>query len=272
MLVKLEPTDTRPSEILRLVGSGLTAKDAAAKVGICRKTVTRWRQGLAGFSAAVDRAAALSSGTSPAERAALDELVRMWTPGGLVELAPEPVAPRLEAPAARPAPAPAAVATTTAAGDPELVIHKTQAREPAERPECVEPDVLDARGTELTKLKRRPPGPDAEPEPAPYTTVRPPTSAEWLSAMAALSLDKRQPPRVRAVAIAAVSSVLHGGPMRGRAPAEAEQVASTVRGREPGVPASVWKEARENFLGPDPGAAEDDRIGDVVEFGEAAKS
>jgi len=83
--------------------------------------------------------------------------------------------------------------------------------------------------------------------------------------MALLSKDSSQPAQVRAVAIAAVSSGVLGGPVR--RPVEAEQVPSQVRGRDPGVPASVWKEARKNFLGPAPDDKPDAAPGgDVVEF------
>jgi hypothetical protein len=128
----------------------------------------------------------------------------------------------------------------------------------------IEPDVLDARGKTITTREGQ------KPERAsPYTTDRPPTQAEWLAEMAKIGLDKKQPERVRAVAIAAVSSALNGGPVRGR-PAELEEVvaqAARERGREQGVPASVWQEARKNFLGPAP--EEDEQGGDVVEFEQA---
>jgi hypothetical protein len=92
---------------------------------------------------------------------------------------------------------------------------------------------------------------------------------KFKKAMAKIGLDKKQPERVRAVAIAAVSSALNGGPVRGR-PAELEEVvaqAARERGREQGVPASVWQEARKNFLGPAPEEAE--QGGEVVEFEQA---
>ena len=59
-LVQLDVTDTRPASVLRLIGAGFTAKDAAHKVGVNRKTIARWRSGLAGFGEAYNRALLLS--------------------------------------------------------------------------------------------------------------------------------------------------------------------------------------------------------------------
>jgi hypothetical protein len=261
-LVQLDLTDTRPAAILRLVGEGKTARDAAAEVGINRKTVERWRQRVSGFGDAYDLAAQLSRDNSPEGRGSLDLLVRTWAPGGMVSRV------SLEGPAlVELREVAAAIGETSQAALAEPPSTAAEPEPPrAERPACVEPDVLDARGEEIsTQVSRRN-------EPSPYTTVRPPTRDEWLAEMAKLSLDKSQPERVRAVAIAAVSSGLNGGPVRVR-PAELEDVAGAAareRGREPGVPAGVWQEARKNFLGPAPDPApEAQRGGDIVEFEQA---
>lgn len=253
-IVHLELLDTRLGSILRLVGTGTTAKDAASTLGISRKTMERWRKSVPRFGEAYARAVKLSRDESPSAPNELDLLVRTWTPGGLV--APTGVA---DAP-------PAAVAQPSPAREPERL--PALAPEPEPEPaKCVEPDVLDARGKELTKVARRGPGSEPEDEPAPYTTARPPTPAEWLAEMAALSLNTSEPARVRAVAIAAVSSALHGGPVRGRPDVPGKVEVEKVGGREPGVPASVWEQARKNFLGPAPDAEPDDaRSGDVVEL------
>lgn len=259
-LVQLDVTDTRPASVLRLIGAGFTAKDAAHKVGVNRKTIARWRSGLAGFGEAYNRALLLSHDGGPVVREALDRLVREWTPGELLELH-ESAAQKEVAPAA-----PSPVTDTSPASEPEHVKpDPAPERPPAKRTTCVDPDVLDERGKELTSRVAHRPEPD--PGPAPYTTARPPTPSEWTAEMAKLALDPSQPASVRAVAIAAVSSRLNGGPMRGQSPADIEEVTGTVRGRDPGVPASVWKEARKNFLGPAPDAEpEAEPIGDVVEF------
>lgn len=221
-VVQPELTDTRPAAVLRLVGDGMTAREAAAKIGINRKTVERWRQRVPGFGNAYNRATQLSRDTSPEGREALDLLVQTWTPGGLV---------------GRPT------------SEPERA--------------CFDPDVLDARGNEITTQAAR------RDETSPYTTVRPPTRDEFHAMAAALMMDDRAPERLRMTAVAALSSGLNGGPVRAR-PVDLEDVAGAAareRGRDPGVPAAVWEEAKERFLGPAPDPApEVEQSGDVVEF------
>lgn len=250
---QLELTDPRPARILRLVGNGMAARDAAAKTGISRKTVERWRQRVSGFGDAYNLAVTLSRDISPNGREALDRLVQTWAPGGLAEPVDPADPPPVELRQAEPSPAREPVSPIEPLSEPE------QPR--TERPACVDPDVLDAHGKEITTHVAR------RGEASPYTTARPPTRDEWLAEMAKLGLDKSQPERVRAVAIAAVSSGLNGGPVRVRGPAELEEVvAAAARGRDPGVPASVWQEARKSFLGPAPVAESEDESGDVVEF------
>jgi hypothetical protein len=252
----------------------MTARDAAAKIGINRKTVERWRQHLSGFGDAYTSAAKLSRVGTPEGRDALDLLVRTWTPGGLVSHVETAALDELRGATVAligtgkvaPTEPPSPVAEPPRAREPEPVIEPLPERKlpRVERTECVEPDVLDVRGKELTPHVAR------RDEISPYTTARPPTRDEWLAEMAKLSLDKTQPDRVRAVAIAAVSSGLNGGPVRAR-PADIEEVttaAARERGRDPGVPASVWEEAKKNFLGPAP-EPEATRSGDVVEFDRA---
>jgi hypothetical protein len=249
-IMQLAISDARPADVLRLVGNGATCTDAAAEIGVDRKTVTRWRQQVEGFGDAYDRAAELSRDESPQGRVALDLLVSAWTPGGLVTTE----------------------VATPAGSETELLDQAVGVEDPPAspseervvvRPAYVEPDVLDARGKEITVQGRR----RVAAEPSPYTTVRPPTREEWLAEMAAMAKDKKQPERVRVTAIAAVTSGLMGGPVRAR-PSDFEDAtvaAAAARGRDPGVPASVWEEAKQRFLGPAPDP-EAERSGDVVEF------
>lgn len=137
----------------------------------------------------------------------------------------------------------------------------------------VDPDVLGADGSEITLQGALP----SKPFVSPYTKVRPPTPDEWIAEMAAMAKDERQPERVRVTAIAAVTTGLLGGPGgRSRRPAELDDpamaAAAQARGRDPGVPASVWQEARRNFLGPAPAQADDSKGGDVVELEQATPS
>lgn len=262
MLVQQFPLDDhRPAEILRLVGEGATGKTAAKAIGISRKTITRWRERVNGFGQAYDRAASLSRDGSEKGRADLELLVAAWTPGGLVEPEPEPQPP--------PEPAPLEL-------QPEWVRERVHAvpelgREPSEpvgfaatvAAAVVEPDVLDATGAEITVQGSLP-----VQLAAPWTKVRPPTCDEWIAQMAITATDKKQPERVRVTAIAAVSSALFGGPGgRSTRPADLDDVtvAAAARGRDPGVPASVWDQARRSFLGPAPDA-DDSEGGEVVDL------
>jgi hypothetical protein len=152
--------------------------------------------------------------------------------------------------------------------EPEPAREHLRIEDSAPPPTCIEPDVLDASGTVLAvQGERRSAAPIS-----PYTTVRPPTKDEWLAEMAALALDRKEPERVRVMAGVSVSALLQAG-VGGRWAKPEEVVDAAVaeaareRGRDPGVPASVWQEARQNFLGPAPEPASDStRSGDVVEF------
>lgn len=263
--------DRRPAEILRLVGDGATGRDAAAKLGINRRTVIRWREQIAGFGEAYDRAAKLSREETAEAREELDQLVAAWTPGAAAKPDPEhePDPETLKARLER---------------EPEWVRERLRpllkSDGPAEptsvaAPSAVVPDVLDSSGAEITVHGSRPPAKPA----SPYTTARPPTRDEWLAEMAAMAKDPKQPERVRVTAIAAVSTGLFGGPGgRSTRPADLDDVAMAAaaqgqaRGRDPGVPASVWQEARRNFLGPAPAPADDSKGADVVELEQATPS
>ena len=133
----------------------------------------------------------------------------------------------------------------------------------AEQPELerAEPAVLDTSGREI--VIEPAPGTVAVRRPKPpYTTVRPPTLAEWTATMAALAVDTNQPERIRLGAIASVTATLAGGP-GGRLNRPVDDVAvaeaARERGRDAGVPAQVWQQARENFLGPAPEDAAGER-------------
>lgn len=239
-------------------------------VGISRKTIVRWRDRVPGFGEAYDRATALSRDGSAKAREELNLIVAAWTPGGIVEAEPE------LASEPQPAAAPVLEAEPDLGVDPlerEPEWVRERVRAVVERaavrtePEVVEPDVLDAAGGEVSVRSLRAPL-------APYTKVRPPTRDEWLAEMAALAKDPEQPERVRVTAIAAVSSGLFGGPGgRSTRPADLDDAtvaAAAARGRDPGVPASVWQEARRSFLGPAPAPeATDDKGGEVVELEQA---
>jgi hypothetical protein len=248
--VQLELTDIRPAAVLRLVGGGMTARDAAAKLGINRKTVERWRQRVPGFGDAYNLAAALSRDDTPEAGEKLDGLVQTWTPTGLIGRSQISVLlPPVEA-----------------LPEPEPTREQLRIEDSAPPPTCIEPDILDANGMELAVQG------DRREISSPYTTVRPPTKDEWLAEMAALALDRGQPERVRVMAGVSVSALLQAG-AGGRWTRPAEVVDAAVvdaareQGRDPGVSASVWQEVKEKFLGPAPDQEPDaKRSGDVVEF------
>ena len=133
-------------------------------------------------------------------------------------------------------------------------------------PRPVVPDVLDSQGNALSVQGERP----SAASPSPYPTERPPTRDEFNVILTRLIVREKTPERVRAVAIAALNSSLPEGETRRgqvRTPELEEVAAQAARAREQGVPASVWQEARKNFLGPAPEEAE--QGGDVVEFEQA---
>lgn len=136
--------------------------------------------------------------------------------------------------------------------------------EPVANPKApvVNPDVLDSTGREVGA-----PAPGG----VPYPVVRAPDQDEVLAIAAKIAMDTNEPERLRAVALAGLLSARCGGPVRFGKPSDeitaAAESAARERGRDPGVPASVWQEARENFLGPapepEPGA---EQSGDIVGF------
>jgi hypothetical protein len=186
---------------------------------------------------------------APAALEEIDAIVRSWTPGGLVSQA------ELDAIVAGPEAEPDS-------DDPELGPRLSDTG-------ATDPDVLDAEGHELVVRPTLGTSQPRKPK-SPYTTVRPPTLAEWIAELAAIAKDKNEPERIRHTAIVSATAALAGGPggRVGRPVDDAAVVeAARERGREPGVPASVWQEARQNFLGPAPEPAPDaERSGDVVEF------
>jgi transposase len=209
--VVIDPQDARPAEILRLLGEGKTKQEAAALVGISRRTVSRWLAGLEGFADATERAQQLGRRGSTRASEQLAALVAEWTPGGLMGASLEKSEPSA----------------------PPLRVAEVEEVEP------VEPDVLDAAGRRLNG-PRRSRGP------------RPPTRDEWLAQLAAMATDEREAPAIRCAAIRCVTASLFGGPGRGLArgePVDTEVLAPAVE-RDRGVPASVWQDARRNFLGP----------------------
>jgi hypothetical protein len=268
VFVQLEPTDPRPAVVLRLVGDGLSGTETAAALGLNRKTLSRWRAGIEGFGDAYEQAVRLSFDQTPAGREALDLLVQTWTPEGIDAFVTLTATRSGSVPSS--APQPASQAEDSEEADPPAPGESSPMS-----PVRIDPVVLDARGRKITRSSRRVVDPSE-----PYTKVRPPTRDEWLADMAAIALDETQPERVRVTAQASVTALLQPSP--GRAPKLAGEVedaavaaAARERGRDPGVPASVWEDARQNFLGPATAAApETDKRGEVVEveFEQAAPS
>jgi hypothetical protein len=251
--------DPRLAEVLRLVGEGKTCSAAAARVGLNRKTVQRWRTSIPGFGAAYDQAVQLSSKGEDG-RDLLELLTRSWmldAPDTLPTRAPSVnEALRMIQNSARSKPSSEPAAT------PSEEAPVTAERRSA----AVEPDVLDAQGQEIAVQGERP---EVAAPPSPYTTQRPPTRAEFNSMLAQLIMRDKTPERVRAVAIAALNSSLPDEPSRSRRLPEIEEpVVTTARAREQGVPASVWQEARRNFLGPAPEDAQSED-GQIVELDQA---
>lgn len=272
-------TDSRPAQVLRRIGNGGTAEQAADDCKINRKTISRWRKTHKDFREAYARAVYLAGLGTEDARGKLDALVLAWTPGGLVTPAERAALARPDGDAElepetdfEPVPA-GAEPLDPAQGDVDEV-----AVAGAEQPELerVEPDVLGADGRELVIVPKVGAGGPRRPKPHPYTTTRPPTLAEWTATMAAIAVDVNQPERVRLGAIASVTATLAGGPgARLNRPVDDVAVAEAARerGREAGVPATVWQEAKRNFLGPAPApAAEAEQGGDVVGFERAPPS
>jgi AcrR family transcriptional regulator len=225
-----------------MMGDGMTISAIAAELGINRKTITRWRASLEGFDEAAERVLELARLGTQHALMEIGALVDSWTPGGLVVHESGPQAE------VEPAPVEVTQAELEDAGPPG------------------EPEVIGRDGRLV--VTRRMPGSRTSPRATdgPYTSKRPPTPPEWLAEMAAIAKDKTQPERLRAVAMGCVSSALFGGPGM-RLPirqsestpspsAEAAEREARQRGRDAGVPASVWQEARQNFLGPAPEPSE----------------
>jgi len=214
--------DHRLAAILRLMGVGWTIAAIAADLRLNRKTITRWRTSSEEFGEASDRVMELARQGTPAALAEIDQIVAAWTP--------PPRRPEL--------------------GEVE--------------PEHVEPTEPEVLGRDGRLVTRRAPAPmPSDIAEDVYTSKRPPTPAEWLAEVAEIAKDPNEPERLRAVAITCVSSALFGGAGSrlgarqadaGPSPAAeaAQQAARRERGRDAGVPASVWQEARANFLGPAP--------------------
>jgi hypothetical protein len=261
--------DPRPAKILRRIGAGGSVEQAADDAGINRKTIVRWRNTLHDFGEAYARVLYLASLGTEDARGKVDAIVRSWTPGGLVTEAEREAfaGPELEPEGGDGDPD--IDLETDADFEPEPVPGVEVAMTEVEQPAVTDPDVLSADGRELVV---QPPVGSSKPRrpKSPYTTTRPPTLAEWTATMAALAVDKDQPERIRLGAIASVTATLAGGPgARLNRPVDDVGVAEAAaeRGREPGVPASVWQEARHKFLGPAPEPEPDTtRSGDVVEF------
>lgn len=251
------PTDARLALILRRLGAGGTITAAGVDAGVTRKTIRRWRSPgawcVVGFDSACERVTALAASGAPGARSEIDKIVHAWTPVIVPDDGPSP----LDAVETRRW---AAVGGVPVLGERDS--------------DVTEPDVLDTDGREIVASRSNPPRP-----PAPrqehltaeqlYPSRRGPTHDEWTSMMTDLVMDPTQPASVRCAAIASNTAAFANQAPRRVAADQAEAVveAARERGRDPGVPASVWQEARQNFLGPAPEPEpEADKSGDVVEF------
>lgn len=260
-LVALDgPTDVRLALVLRRLGTGGTITDAAGDAGVTRKTILRWRSPGAwcvpGFREACDLVTVLASVATPEARAKIERIVMAWTPSGGDDVL----------------------------GGDGLAEQELECGDDADgaqppSPPPTDPDVLGSDGRELLASR-----PSRARLPAPPRTLaahptaeqlypqrRAPTRDEWISMMADLATDPLQPASVRCAAIASNTAALEikatrrSTPEQGVDPGVAE--AASKQGRDPGVPASVWQEARQNFLGPAPDAEpEAEQSGDVVAF------
>ncbi len=257
--------------ILRLMGEGLTTSATADKLGLSRKTISRWRASLAGFDEACTNVSGWARLDTPSARAEIDRVVASWTPGGLVlhEL-PGEIDDRARQRAAgglvvESDPVPARGVEPVVRVEPEIVVAAPVAgeRDVAERPPQAEPEVLSRDGRlvvrHLVGESSTPPGAAAIGEG--HTGLRPPTPAEWLAKLAAIAENQEEPPQVRVVAMGCVSSALFGGPhtkptrqseSTPSPAAEAAEREAREKGRDAGVPASFWQDARMKFLGPAP--------------------
>jgi hypothetical protein len=282
------PTDARPALILRRLGAGGTITAAGVDAGITRKTVLRWRSpgpwSIAGFGAACDRVASLAASGEAEARAEIDRIVLAWTPprivepvvdfeliregerrrwaavGGVPVLQARPELERIETdrvdlgPADQASPASAAEPDVLGTDGREIV---ASCSSPAHAP----PVRADLTGQHLAAEQL-------------YPKRRAPTRDEWVSMMADLALDPMQPASVRCAAIASGNAALVGQVPRRAATEQSIDLgvaeAARERGRDAGVPATVWQEARQNFLGPAPPEAE--QVGDVVGFERAPPS
>jgi len=213
-----------------MIGDGESLTAAAAACGVNRKTVYRWRAALPGFGDALDRVLALSADGSPRARREVENVVRAWAPSGV----------------------------------------------PEREHESALPDVLGRDGRVLVSGERvEQEGQLEQPGGQIYTSKRPPTRDEWIAMMTDLALDPAQPDRLRLGAMASVSTALGNGPAgrAGRASdrvaelqaAEQQEAAQREKGRDAGIPASVWHEARQNFLGP-PAAATGEAARPTIEL------
>jgi hypothetical protein len=259
------PTDVRLALILRRLGAGGTISDAGLDAGVSRKTILRWRSPGAwcvpGFREACDRVTALASAGTHHTRAEIERIVLAWTPSGGDDVFDG----ELEAD------------EQECWADAEV---QAGSGEDPPAPPPANPDVLDTDGRELVATRpprARLPAPARNIAAHPtaeqlYPQRRPPTPDEGLSMMADLATDPLQPASVRCAAIAYMAAAFKDKAASRRPGAEqgvdaAVVEAASKQGRDPGVPASVWQEARQRFLGPAPDAEpEAEQGGDVVEF------
>lgn len=264
MAPDVPPTDARLALILRRLGAGGTITAAGMDVGVTRKTIQRWRSPgqwcVPGFGAACDRVIALAPARTPEAFEEIEQIVDAWAaPAPLVYRGGDDVLDQL--------------------GDHE----QAEDDGAGDLAPLAEPDVLDVDGRELASRGRaaRAPAPRIAP-PAHLTAEqlypkrRAPTREEWISMMADLALDPLAPASVRCAAIASGNAALVGQQPRRAAPElTPESVAAEARerGRDPGVPRSVWEEAKRSFLGPAlVPDADDSAGGDVVELEQSTPS
>src|SRR5690606_1868492 len=243
---------------LCLVADGASDNAIAKAVGSSPKSLRRAIERDPEFGAACGLVRELGAATDDVSARALRVLLNRWRP-------PQPPPADLEA--AEPAPVaaktePVVVDVEVVSGPPknpeptEVPGPKPRGRRPDPEPGHLPPGPL-ARLPLIELVKLEIPS-DDEIAAFCWQTVRNPNESDGMrrAALAALTLDRQSRGR-------------KAGELHQSIEAEAR---AGVRGRDPGVPASVWQEARRNFLGPAPAPADDSKGADVVELEQATPS
>jgi hypothetical protein len=282
---------------LELIATGMKQSDVVAELGTTERSLSRamarpTHDGLK-FGAAINVAKELLARGTPEAQAALSQLVDAWRPPEpepppVVEPEPEPLPepepvelPLPELPVPDPVEPPITPPEPVANPSPVTTGEDATFEREAQGGAITKPDrvVVEAEVVSRPRKPGRPPkvDPNAVPEPPPpYPATREELREKLFEFYWAKMHDKTEHPRMRVVCTQALHSEAFEPRFSRAHPSPAaeaiEQQAARERGRDPGVPASVWQEARRNFLGPAPDEAETDKGGDVVEFEQATPS